>query len=174
MTMLLKLFFALANAATLPAAGTYDYTLVPDSSDDVKGAVNHTVEHMGFFTRPIARRRLNRLNPIPHHMQVTITADSLSVAFDSLNAMVTPLNGAEVSWQSAITRDDVYKIHAVQQGDTLSQVISAGDGERTNAYLFDEGCGRVALHVTLASHRLPRPLEYTLVFRRDSTVMSSR
>jgi hypothetical protein len=164
---LLGLLLALTHSATLPATGTYSYTLVADSSDDVKGAVNHTIEHMGFFTRPIARKRLTRLNPIPHRMQVTLTADSMSVTFDSLNAMVTPLNGSEVSWRSSITKDDEYKIHAVEQGDTLSQVITARDGERINAYAFDDGCARVALHVTLTSHRLPRPLEYTLLFRRD-------
>jgi hypothetical protein len=130
--------------------------------------VNHTVEHMSFFTRPVARRRLTRLNPIPHHVRVAITADSLSVGFDTLNPMVTPLNGTEVPWHSSLPKDD-YTIHAARQGDTLSQVISAQDGERINAYLFDDGSERLALHVTLSSRRLPQPLEYTLRYRRDST-----
>jgi hypothetical protein len=165
---LLAFLLAITPSAVLPATGTYTYTLVADSSDDVKGAVNHTIEHMSFITRPIARKRLTRLNPIPRHVQVTITADSLSVSFDQLNPIVTPLDGTEVPWRSAISKND-YTIHAVVEGDTLLQVITAPDGERTNALLFDEASGRLALHVTLTSHRLPEPLQYTLLFRRDTT-----
>ena len=152
----------------LPASGTYTYTLVPDSSDDVKAAVNRTVQHMSFLTRPTARRRLTRLNPIPEHVQLGITADSLWVTFDGLNPMVTPRDGSEVSWRCALNNDS-YRIRAVQAGDTLEQVFTATDGERTNALVFDPESGRLAVHVTVTSHRLPQPLEYTLVFRRDST-----
>jgi hypothetical protein len=166
--MLLALLLAVSDSGTPPTAGAHTYTLVADSSDDVKGAVNHTVEHMSFFTRPIARKRLTQLNPVPHKMQVAVTGDSLSVVFDNLNPIVTPLNGSEVQWRSAITKDD-YKIHAVQQGDTLAQVIAAPDGERVNAYKFDGDSARLAVRVTMTSHRLPQPLQYTLLFRRDST-----
>jgi hypothetical protein len=159
--LFLSLFF-------LPARGTYTYTLVPDSSDDVKAAVNRTVQHMSFLTRPTARRRLTRLNPIPQHVQLAITDDSLSVAFDGLNPMVTPRDGSEVSWRCALNNDS-YRIHTVQAGDTVEQVFTATDGERTNALVFDPATGRLEVHVTMTSHRLPEPLEYTLVFRRDAT-----
>ena len=166
--VLCALLFVLPHSSTPPTTGTYSYTLVADSSDDVKRAVNHTVEHMGFFTRPIARRRLTRLNPIPHRVQVAITPDTLSVAFDSLNPIVTPLDGTDVRWRSAITKDEEYTVHAAQQADTVSQVFSAPDGERRNAFRFDDDCARLSLRVTITSRRLPRPLEYTLLFRRDS------
>lgn len=157
---------ATLRAATLPTTGTHSYTLVSDSSDDVKAAVNYTVEHMSFFTRPTARKRLMRLNPIPERVQVAVTSDSLSVEFENLNPIVTPLDGTEVSWHSEIS-NDTYAIHVVQQGDTLAQVFTAKDGERTNTYLFDDESARLAVHVMITSHRLPRPLEYTLVYRRD-------
>jgi hypothetical protein len=166
--LLLAFLLAFLHGVSVPATGTYSYTLVPDSSDDVKGVVNHTVEHMSFITRPTARNRLNRLNPVPQHVQVTVTPDSLRVEFEGLNPIVTPMDGTEVPWRSSINNDD-YRIHAMVQGDTVFQVISAKDGMRTNAYLFGDGTTHLAMHVTLESHRLPQPLEYTLVYRQDST-----
>jgi hypothetical protein len=162
LSLLLSLLFF------LPSSGTYTYTLVPDSSDDVKAAVNRTVEHMSFFTRPTARRRLARLNPIPQHVQLAITPDTVSVVFDGMSPMVTPVDGSEMYWNCPLTKDG-YRIHLAQQGDTLEQVITAPDGERTNALVFDPASGHLAVHVTMTSHRLPQALEYTLVFRRDST-----
>ena len=62
---LLAFLLALAPSAVLPATGTYTYTLVADSSDDVKGAVNHTIEHMSFITRPIASSSTGSPTDVP-------------------------------------------------------------------------------------------------------------
>ena len=143
------------------------YTLIPDSSDDIKAAVNLTVEHMSFITRPIARGRLNKTNPLPRRVLVTLTDDTLAVAFDDGNPIVTPLDGTTVPWRSLLTREN-YEAHAVRTADTTAQVIVAPDGSRTNAYVFSPDGARLELRVTVASHRLPRPLTYTLRFRRDA------
>ena len=144
------------------------YTLIPDSSDDIKVAVNRTVEHMSFITRPIARGRLNKTNPLPQHVQITQTNDTIAVAFDDGNPVSTPLNGDTVPWRSSLTHED-YQAHATRSGDTTSQVIVAPDGARTNAYVFTENGTRLELRVTISSHRLPQPLTYTLRFRRDAS-----
>ncbi|HZS58814.1 MAG TPA: hypothetical protein VFA43_06065 [Gemmatimonadaceae bacterium] len=143
------------------------YTLMADSSDDIKAAINQTVEHMSFITRPIARGRLNKTNPLPQHVQVTETNDTISVAFDNGNPIVTPLDGDVVPWRSSMTNED-YKAHVERHADTTAQVIVAPDGQRTNAYVFTDHGARLELRVTISSHRLPRPLTYTLRFRRDS------
>jgi hypothetical protein len=149
---------------TLPTT----YTLMPDSSDDIKAAVNHTVEHMSFITRPIARGRLNKTNPLPQHVRVTQTNDTIAVAFDDGNPITTPLDGNTVPWQSSMTHEQ-YQAHAIRMADTTAQVIVAPDGERTNAYVFTNNGERLELHVTISSHRLPQPLTYTLRFRRDAS-----
>ena len=138
-----------------------------DSSDDIKVAINQTVEHMSFITRPIARGRLNKTNPLPQHMQVTQTDDSISVAFDDGNPIVTPMNGNPVPWQSSMTHES-FQAHTVRTGDTTEQVIIAPDGERKNEYVFTDHGARLELRVTISSHRLPRPLTYTLRFKRDT------
>ena len=156
-------------AAALIAVPPTTYTLIPDSSDDIKAAVNQTVEHMSFVTRPIARGRLNKTNPLPQRVQVTQDQDTLAVAFDDGNPVITPLDGHAVPWQSSLTHED-YQAHAERSADTTAQVIVAPDGERKNAYVFSDDGTRLTLRVTVSSHRLPRPLVYTLRFRRDPTI----
>jgi putative oxidoreductase len=152
-------------ATSLPPAGSYSYIIAADSSDDVRNAVNRTVEPMSFITRPIARGRLNATNPTPQDVKVTVVGDTLGVAFDGGTPVVTPLDGATVPWQSSLTHE-TYQVHAMVQGDTVSQLIAAPDGVRQNAYLFSGGGERLRLRVTVTSHRLPGPLVYDLLFRR--------
>lgn len=162
----LMLTLLIAAAIVVPP-GTTNYTLMADSSDDIKAAVNQTVQHMSFITRPIARGRLNRTNPLPQHVHVTANGDTLAVSFDDGNPIVTPLNGQTVPWRSSMTKED-YHAHAEQSADTTTQIIVAPDGERRNTYVFREDGARLDLVVTISSHRLPQPLRYTLRFRRDA------
>jgi putative oxidoreductase len=106
-------------ATSLPPAGSYTYIIAADSSDDVRNAVNRTVEPMSFITRPIARGRLNATNPTPQDVKVNIAGDTLGVAFDGGTPVVTPLDGATVPWQSSLTHE-TYQVHAMVQGDTVS------------------------------------------------------
>jgi len=156
----------LAAALIAVPPDTTTYTLIADSSDDIRAAVNQTVEHMSFITRPIARGRLNRTNPLPQRVHVTTSADTLAVSFDDGNPIVTPLNGQSVPWRSAMTNEN-YQAHAERTNDTTVQIIRAPDGERRNTYVFRDDGARLDLVVTISSHRLPQPLRYTLRFRRD-------
>jgi uncharacterized membrane protein YphA (DoxX/SURF4 family) len=153
------------GATSLPPSGAYTYILAADSSDDVRSAVNRTVEPMSFITRPIARGRLNATNPTPQDVKVQITGDTLAVGFDGGTPVVTPLSGATVPWQSSLTHE-TYQAHATVVGDTVSQHIAAPDGVRQNAYIFLDSGNRLRLRVTVTSHRLPGPLVYDLLFRR--------
>jgi hypothetical protein len=100
-------------------------------------------------------------------MHVDLWHDSVGVSFDDGNAVVTPYSGATVPWQNSLTHE-TYQAHLTIEGDTICQYITAPDGVRENAYLFADSARRLYLHVTVTSHRLPKPLEYTLAFRRDT------
>ena len=142
------------------------YTLVPDSSDNIRSAIDHTVEHMNFITRPIARSRLSKVNPTPHELRVDRSADSVSIAFDNGNPVVTPLDGNTVPWSNPLTKETDHA-RATVAGDTVKQTISAPDGDRENALVFSNDSARVRLRVTVTSHRLPRPLVYDLLFTKS-------
>lgn len=154
-----------AAGAVLPE-GTFTYALMPDSSGDVKAAINKTVDGMSFITRPIARGRLAKVNPIPHQVRIQLSKDTVSAAFDDGNPVITPVSGEVVPWSNSLTRE-TNKAHAAVSGDTVRQTIEAGDGQRENAFVFTDGGARLHLVVTVTSHRLPRPLTYELIFRRE-------
>lgn len=154
-------------SAGIPAAGSYTYTLAPDSSDDIKAAINTTVSPMNFIIRGIARGRLTKVNPLPHTLRLRLAADTVSVAFDNGDPVVTPSDGAVVPWYNALAKE-TDKAHVAIAADTLRQTISASDGDRENAISFGDGGARLQLRVTVTSHRLPKPLVYQLLFRRDS------
>jgi hypothetical protein len=152
-----------APATTSPST---DYTLVPDSSDNIRTAIDQTVRHMNFIVRGIARGRLTKINPTPHEIHFAKRADTVSVAFDNGNPVVTPLSGDTVKWVNPLTHE-TDQAHASVAGDTTKQTIVAPDGERENALLFTGDSARLVVRVTVRSHRLPRPLVYTLMFRRE-------
>jgi len=156
-----------AMTAGMPGAGSSTYTLAPDSSDDIKAAINETVSPMNFIVRGIARGRLTKVNPLPHSLRLRLAADTVSVAFDDGDPVVTPSDGATVPWYNALAKE-TDKAHVAIDGDTLRQTISASDGDRENAISFGDGGARLHLRVTVTSHRLPKPLVYQLLFRRDS------
>ena len=156
-----------AMPAGMPAAGLYTYTLAPDSSDDIKAAINTTVSPMNFIVRGIARGRLTKVNPLPHSLRLRLAADTVSVAFDNGDPVVTPSDGAVVPWYNALAKETDHA-HVAIAADTLRQTISASDGDRQNAISFGDGGARLHLRVTVTSHRLPKPLVYQLLFRRDS------
>jgi hypothetical protein len=155
-------------AQGIPGAGSYTYTLVPDSSADIKAAINETVSSMNFITRPIARSRLNKINPLPHRVRLRLVPDTVSVAFDDGDPVMTPVDGHVVPWVNALAKE-TDQAHVVVAGDTVRQTLVASDGDRENALIFDDGSVRVRLRVTVTSHRLPKPLVYELLFHRDST-----
>ena len=149
-----------------PPDGSFTYTLVPDSSGDVKAAINRTVAGMFFIAQPIARGRLAKINPVPHHVRIRSGPDTISVAFDDGNPVVTPRTGDTVAWSNPLTHE-TDRAHVAVVGDTVKQTIAAPDGQRINAFVFSEGGSRLQLIVTVTSHQLPRPLVYELLFRRD-------
>lgn len=149
----------------LPPNGPVTYALVADSSENIKAAIDTTIRHMNFIARPIARSRLSKINPTPQRLVVDLEADRVSVAFDNGNPVVTPRDGEVVPWLNPLT-GETNQAHVVVSGDTVRQTIIAHDGERENALIFSEGGQRLLLHVTVTSHRLPRPLIYDLLFHK--------
>ena len=121
------------------------------------------------IVRGIARGRLAKINPTPHQVRVDVETDTVSVAFDAGNPVVTPLNGDTVAWRNPLTGETNHA-HVAVAGDTVRQTIVAPDGERENALIFSDDGARLRLRVTVTSHKLPRPLTYELLFRAtDST-----
>jgi hypothetical protein len=166
-TLLLTLVAALAlPAASHAQESTMRGTWVINrqASDDVNRAIETAVARMSFITRPIARGRLRRTNPVYNRVVVSYTPQQVSTVFDTRHSIDSPANGQPIKW----TREDGEKFDLStewQQG-RLVQTFRAEDGSRTNTYVVSPDGHTLTMHVVLRSPKLPQPLEYKMVFNK--------
>ncbi|HEX6939067.1 MAG TPA: hypothetical protein VF158_06615 [Longimicrobiales bacterium] len=156
---------ALAQTACPAAKLAGRYTLDAARSDAVEAAIEAATARMNFLTRRIARRRLKATNGVPAVIEIAFVADTVAVSFDGRAPVVAPVSGAAVAW----TREDgeTFAVSARFDGGALRQTFVAGDGVREDVYTLEPGGDTLRLHVTVSSDRLPAPVVYTLVYRRD-------
>jgi hypothetical protein len=168
-TLVLTLLAALAVPAAAHAQessmrGTW--TINRQASDNVENAISTAVARMSFITRPIARGRLRRTNPVYSRVVVNYTPQQVSTVFDTRHAIESPANGQPIKW----TREDGEKFDLStewQQG-RLVQTFRAEDGSRTNTYTVSPDGHTLTMNVVIRSPKLPQPLEYKLVFNKAS------
>lgn len=165
------LLLALA-ALALPLAGASaqepnlrgTYTLDRARSDDVNRAIESAVARMSFVTRPIARGRLRRTNPVYSRVEINYTQTEVTVQLDQRRPIVSPANGTPINW----TREDgeKFQLSTEWENGVLEQTFRAEDGSRTNVFTLGPDGRTLTLNVTLRSPRLSAPLTYKLVYNK--------
>jgi hypothetical protein len=75
-----------------------------------------------------------------------------------------PADGRTVKW----TRDDgeSFDVSAQWQTSQLTQTFNAEDGKRLNTFRLGAN-GALILEVTITSAQLPKPVKYSLNYRRS-------
>lgn len=139
------------------------YTPIPERSDDIEAAIEAAVDDMNFIKRPIARSRLRKTNPAYQRIIIGRKASDVEVTFDKGSAITSPADGTPVKWK----REDgeVFEVKTHWQAKKLTQNFKAEDGERTNTFHLNAD-GELVLDVKIKSDQLPKPLTYSLVYRR--------
>lgn len=167
--LLLPLAAALALPDAAPAQesslrGTF--TIDRAQSDDVNRAIETAVARMSFVTRPIARGRLRRTNPVYSRVVIASSGSEITTTFDQRRPVTSPGNGSAVKW----TREDgeVFDLSTEWENGRLVQTFRAEDGTRTNTYSISADGRVLTMQVRLTSPRLSQPLTYNLVFNRAS------
>lgn len=153
-----------AAPAPLPAGPEGVFALDRAASDDVKQAIDRSAGEFNFLLRPFARSRLTKANPVPQRIEIAYTGSEVRVQLDRVPAVSAPRDGRTVKWK----RDDgaLFDLTARIREGTLEQSFRGDDGERINVYRLEPDGKTLKMGVTLKSPRLPKPLTYTLVFRR--------
>jgi hypothetical protein len=162
---ILLLALATASWADDSTAVEGSYVIVTDQSPDIDTAIETTIATMGFIKRPIARGRLKDTNPVYRHIVITSSGGNIEIRFDDRKPIVAPADGSPVQW----TREDgeVFDIAVTRKDGRLSQSYESKDGNRLNVFHIEDSTRRLHLDVTITSERLPQPLKYTLVYRRE-------
>jgi hypothetical protein len=161
----------LAFAATAPASSSAQtpsldgsYTFIVEASDDVNRAIEQAVSGMNFITRPVARSRLRRLNLPYQRLRISQTPTEVTTIPDSHTPVVSPLDGTTIRWR----REDgeSFDVSTQWEDGALRQTFKAEDGQRTNRYSLAPDGKTLTMQVTITSPRLPKPLTYSLRYRK--------
>ena len=156
--------FSPAGAQSAAFEGTYVYSA--QQSDDIAAAIEQGVRKMNFITRPIARGRLKKTNPVYETISISHTDSDVSVQTDSREPIVTPANGTPIEWE----REDgeMFDVSTEWENGKLEQTFQAEDGQRINVYSLSPDGETLTLNVTVTSPRLAAPVVYNLVYNRQS------
>lgn len=143
------------------------WTLDRAASGDVRRAIDTATARMSFFIRPIARARLRSANEVHDHLSVAITPAEITTRVDHAAPITSPANGASVTW----TREngDVFQLHTLLRAGGLVQMFVGKDGSsRENVFCPGADGRTLDIAVTVSHARLPRPVAYHLLYRRDA------
>jgi hypothetical protein len=142
------------------------FNLDAQRSDSIDDAIETAVARMNILLRPFMRSRLRKLNVPYPHLFIEHEAHEVTFAIDSRPPIRTPDDGEPIQW----TRDDGEQLVVSTKlgGRILDQTFAAKDGKRVNNYELSPDGKELLMHVTLLSHRFNGPVNYTLVYRRNS------
>lgn len=170
-----KSFLVLASVLAVSAAAVEVpvrdlqgiYLLDAAASDSIESAIEGGTADMNFAIRGLARRRIAQTNPRYERIRLSRSDTTISVQFDSRAALEIPADGRSLPW----TREDggKYNVTAQWSASQLVMHFDADDGQRTNTLLLSPDGLSLNLKVKLTSSHLPKPIEYTLAYRRQAT-----
>lgn len=128
-----------------------------------EAAIDQVVSDMNVIVRGTARRRLAAASEIPAGLSLSLRGDLLTVRLPE-GAYAAPLDGSVVK-VAGPSGDPVSLRHQLVGDAGVRQHFDSDDGRRVNLCepLAD---GRLRIHVTLHSPKLPKPLRYAMTFAR--------
>ncbi|HKQ14278.1 MAG TPA: hypothetical protein VJT80_12660 [Steroidobacteraceae bacterium] len=150
-----------ARADESPWAGVF----VNDEQSDagIQKAIEAATADMNFITRPIARSRLKKTNTLAHRITITSQAETITVRFDERKPAEMPADGKVVKWTGE--DGEQFDVFARTENGRLVQTFKAEDGQRVNSFTAEDA-QRLTLEVQVTSPRLPKPLTYTVHYKR--------
>ena len=93
--VIVPMLAALALSAQEPTfAGTWNQT----KAEDIAKAIEATVADMNFIKRPIARKKLTRLNPAYKRVVITVSEKEVLIKFDDREPIHMPPGGKCAPW----------------------------------------------------------------------------
>ena len=127
-------------------------------------AIENVVADMNFIKRPIARKKLIRLNPVYKKVIIAISDKETLVKFDDRDVIPMPPGGRSGPW----TREDGDKFMVAAQltKDQMIQTFKNDEGERTNVFKLSADGKTLTMSATIKSPQLSKPLTYAISFAK--------
>lgn len=139
------------------------YGLAPDRSDDVGQAIREATEGAGFFVRTVGRRMLaDRLAP-PETVRIVLTDSTASITSDGSEVRTRLFTVADAGEAERLAPEGV---RTAWDDAALVRTFEEDDGVRTYRYSLSGDGDTLSVDVRVEGSRLPRPVEYRLIYLR--------
>jgi hypothetical protein len=133
----------------------------------VPAAVERSVDGMFFIARGIAYDRLLRSSEICASYRFDLGGEALSVAGSCRTPDVSPVDGREVEHRTK--QGEESKLSQRFVGETLVQEFRGDEGARRVVWTLLPDGATLRAQVVISSKHLPRPVDYTLTYRRKTS-----
>ena len=147
---------------------TGDYVFAGGTTEraGVPAAVERSVDGMFFIARGIAYDRLLKSSEICARYTFELGAGSILVAGSCRTPDVSPADGREVDHRTK--QGETSKLSQRFEDQTLVQDFRGDEGARKVVWTLLPGGTTLRAQVVISSKHLPRPVEYSLTYRRKS------
>ena len=145
-------------------AGEYQFIGGANERALVPAAVERSVDGMFFIARGIAYDRLVRTCEICSSYTIAFGGGNISVAGPCQRTDVSPEDGRESDHRTKL--DDTSKLSQRFAGESLVQNFRGEEGARKVVWTLLPDGETLRVQVVISSKHLPRPVDYTLTYRR--------
>jgi len=127
-------------------------------------AIEQVVQRMNVFVRSIARRRLRAPNRPTPEIEIDVTPNAITVNRIGQSKVTTKRDGSSTRWHGP---GGVFRVTRTLDdgGRTVNEKIVGKGSHSTNRYSFAPDGGMLTIQTTIASSRLPTPIEFTMTYR---------
>ncbi|ADZ93260.1 hypothetical protein [Marinomonas mediterranea] len=158
--------FVSVNAlAAPPIEGAWQLSQAGDISKQLENAVEEVVSDMNFFVRSFARPVLKKETKVCQTWQILLDSKTVLWQCDDESASELPANALRYETKAEDDKDRT--IYNTVQFDEKSLTIELASerGTRTNYWLLTDP-NTLEYTATLESEKLPKPLTWTLTYKR--------
>jgi hypothetical protein len=141
------------------------FVLDASASEDVARAIDAALAGMGGLHRRFARGHLQRANQPYRTVTIEQDAETISIATEGSNPVRAPIGGAPIEWRGADGKR--MRVTVTREDGAIRQTLVGEDHERENVFRPSADGRDLILSVTMRSERLPDPIRYELVYRRE-------
>lgn len=152
-------------------AGEYRFSGGEAEKQAVPAAVERSVDGMFFISRGIAYDRLLHVCEVCATYRLSFTGGLAEVSSPCQLADKSPDDGREVDHTTKA--GDTSKLSQRFVGDTFQQDFRGEGGSRKVVWTLAPDAESLTVHITISSHHLPHPVDYTLSYRRGAQAHAS-
>ncbi|HMK72439.1 MAG TPA: hypothetical protein VK454_03820 [Myxococcaceae bacterium] len=144
--------------------GEYRFVGGAPERASVPAAVERSVDGMFFISRGIAYDRLLRNCDICSSYVLTFTPSQVTVGGPCQLPDISPADGGEVEHRTKL--DETSQLSQRFVDGALVQEFRGEGGSRRVVWRLDPDGETLHVQMVISSHHLPRPVDYTLTYRR--------